>query len=575
MKSLSLHLTLLALLAPGLVHAQDIKQFFADTFEEMLRDEPESATSVGRHEYDDRLTDWSKAGRDQRHAHLQRRLDQLSGFSLAGLPAQDRLTARLMLYDFRIQLASDDAQTLLLGISQQNGLHNDIYFAVDRMPARTVHDYENILARLRGVPMYVDQNLALLDEAIERKMVQPAIVAGLVEQQLAAQVAQDSNSTALLAAFRRFPSNIPPAEQTRLRTQAIDTYQNQFLPAWRKLHEYVAGKYMSNVRPQAGVGSLPGGHAIYAALVRQYTTTSRTPDEIHKIGLDEVERIEAEMTRAARETGFNGTLNEFRRKLDDTPDQHFRTKEEMLIYCRNIAKLIEPELPVLFKRIPVLLYGVRAIPEDREQATATNAQAPAPDNSAPGWFNLNTYDPPKQCKYDKESLVMHEAVPGHIFQLSTARALPNLPDYRKFYGNSAYIEGWGLYAESRGAQLGLYRDPYSRFGQLSSELFRAVRLVVDTGIHERGWTRDEAIAYFREHAPAQSLAEIDRYIAWPGQALSYKTGQLKILELRRQAERELGPKFDVREFHDVVLRDGVLPLELLQEQVQEYIRSVK
>jgi uncharacterized protein (DUF885 family) len=566
---------LLAALAPGLAHAQDINRFFADTFEEMLRDEPERATSVGRHEYDDRWTDWSKAGRDQRHAHLQHRLDQLGAFSLPSLPAQDRLTARLMLYDFRIDLASEDAETLLLGISQQNGIHNEIYFAVDRMPARTVHDYENILARLRGVPVYVDQNLALLDEAIQRKMVQPAIVTELVEKQLAAQVSQDSNTTALLAAFRKFPSNIPAADQARLRTQAIDTYQSQFLPAWRKLHDYVAGKYMSNVRAQAGVGSIPDGHQIYAALVRQYTTTNRTPDEIHKIGLDEVERIEAEMTRAARETGFTGTLTEFRRKLDDTPDQHFHTKEEMLIYCRNIAKLIEPELPVLFKRIPAFLYGVRAIPEDREQATATNAQAPAPDNSAPGWFNLNTYDPPKQFKFDKESLVMHEAVPGHIFQLSTARALANLPDFRKFYGNSAYIEGWGLYAESLGAQLGMYRDPYSRFGQLSSELFRAVRLVVDTGIHERGWTRDQAIAYFKEHAPAQSLAEIDRYIAWPGQALSYKTGQLRILELRRQAERELGPKFDVREFHDVVLRDGVLPLELLQEQVQEYIRSVK
>ncbi len=566
---------LLAALAPGFLQAQDITRFFADTFEEMLRDEPERATSVGRHEYDDRWTDWSKAGRDLRRTHVQRRLDQLTAFSLASLPVQDRLTARLMLYDFRVQLASEDAQTLLLGISQQNGIHNEIYFAVDRMPARTVHDYENILARLRGVPGYVDQSLALLDEAIQRKLVQPAIVASLVEKQLAAQIAQDADHTALLAAFRRFPSNIPAADQKRLHTQAVDTYQNQFLPSWRKLHDYVARKYMSNVRAQAGIGSVPGGHEVYAALVRQYTTTSRTPDEIHKTGLDEVERIEAQMLRAAHETGFNGTLSEFRRKLDETPDQHFHTKEEMLIYCRNIAKIIEPELPVLFKRIPVLLYGVRAIPEDREQATATNAQAPAPDNSAPGWFNLNTYDPPTQFKFDKESLVMHEAVPGHIFQLSTARALPNLPDYRKFYGNSAYIEGWGLYAESLGAQLGMYRDPYSRFGQLSSELFRAVRLVVDTGIHERGWTRDQAIAYFKEHAPAQSLAEIDRYIAWPGQALSYKTGQLRILELRRQAERELGPKFDVREFHDVVLRDGVLPLELLQEQVQDYIRSVK
>jgi uncharacterized protein (DUF885 family) len=561
-------------LAQAQTQPSNIGRFFADTFEEMIRDEPERATGVGRHEYDNRWTDWSKAGRDQRHAHLQARLDQLGAFRVDQLSEQDRLTARLMQYDFRIQLAAETAQDLLLRVSQQNG-YNEIYITVDRMPARTVQDYETILARLRAVPAYVDQNLALLDEATQRGMTQPQIVAELVEKQLAAQIGQDASSTGLLAAFRRFPSNIPASEQTRLRNQAVGTYQSQFLPAWRKLHDYIAGKYARSARAQVGLGSIPGGHEQYAALVRQYTTTNLTPEQIHQTGLEEVQRLESQMLSIARETGFTGTLDEFRRKLDDTPDQHFHNREEMLAYCRNIAKQIEPELPVLFKRIPVLLYGIRPIPEDREAATATNAQAPAPDYSAPGWMNLNAYQPEKQFKFDKESLVMHEAVPGHIFQLTTARALTDLPNYRKFYGNSAYIEGWGLYAESLGEQLHMYRDPYSHFGQLSSELFRAVRLVVDTGIHEKGWTRDQAIAYFREHAPAQSLAEIDRYIAWPGQALSYKMGQLKILELRRQAERELGPKFDIREYHDVVLRDGVLPLELLQEQVQEYIRSVK
>jgi uncharacterized protein (DUF885 family) len=221
------------------------------------------------------------------------------------------------------------------------------------------------------------------------------------------------------------------------------------------------------------------------------------------------------------------------------------------------------------------LYGIRAIPEDREQATASNAQAPAPDGSAPGWFNLRAYQPEKQVRYDKESLVLHEAVPGHIFQGSLARSQKDLPDFRKFYGNSAYAEGWALYAESLGSQLGVYKDPYNRFGQLASERFRAARLVIDTGIHAMGWTREQAQNYLRSHAPTQALSEVDRYISWPGQALSYKLGQLKIVELRRQAEQQLGPKFDVRDFHDAVLRDGSLPLELLQGQVEKYIAQNK
>jgi len=306
-------------------------------------------------------------------------------------------------------------------------------------------------------------------------------------------------------------------------------------------------------------------------LVRRSTTTSMTPDEIHKLGEAEVKRIETEMLSILRETGFTGSIAEFDKKLEESPEQHFHSQEEMLVYCRNIAKIIEPNLPNLFRHIPMLLYGVRAIPPDREKSTPSNAQAPAPDGSTPGWFNLNAYQPEKQFKSNKEALVLHEAVPGHIFQRSAAYSVRDLPEFRKFYGNSAYVEGWALYAESLGKELGLYRDPYSRFGQLSSERFRAVRLVVDTGIHAFGWTRERAIEYFRAHAAEQSLAEIDRYISWPGQALSYKVGQLRILELKHQAEQRLGAKFDIREFHDVILREGVLPMELLQQRAGPYV----
>jgi len=566
-------------LLPLSVHAQSdsekLKKFFADSFEQQLKDSPEGATGAGHHEYDDRWNDWSKAGRETKREHLQKELDQLKTVSSAGLSDQEKLSIRLFQYETQSDLTSEDLETHLLRVSQLFGMHTRVYIVFDRMPGRTVHDYENIIARLHGIPAYVDQNIGILEEAVQRGIVQPKNVVDLVAGQLATQARQDASNTALLAAFRQFPSNIPAAEQTRLKNAATAAYEKEFLPAWKKLHDYIAGPYAAKARPNVGLGTIAGGPEAYAVLVRRYTTTTLTPAQIHKIGEDELKRIETEMLALTRETGFTGTLPEFEAKMAAMPEQHFTSKDDMLIYCRNVAKIIEPNLPNLFKHIPMLLYGIRAIPPDREAATASNAQAPSPDGSTPGWFNLNAYEPEKQLKSNKESLVLHEAVPGHIFQGSLARSINDLPEFRKFYGNSAYSEGWALYVESLGKQLGLYNDPYSRYGQLSSERFRAVRLVVDTGMHSMGWTRKQAVDFFNAHVPDQSVSEIDRYIAWPGQALSYKLGQLTIQDLKQKAEQRLGEKFDIREFHDVILRNGGLPMELLQEQAQKYIDSAK
>jgi uncharacterized protein (DUF885 family) len=555
------------------VQSSELANFFAEYFEERLRDEPEFATNVGRHEYDDRWTDLSAQGREQRRSHLARRLEQLGRFSTNTLSQQDQLSANLLRYDLRTQLESFDLDAYLLRVGQMNGSHNRVYVTIDRMPTRTVNDVENIIARVRATPAYVDQNIALMNEAIGRGWTQPKIVVDLVIEQMSKQVAQDASTTPLLAFLKKMPANIPDAERTRLNKEANDAFENAFRPAWRKLLAYMQNTYLPKARPVIGISSLPNGREWYQILIRRLTTTNLPPEEIHRMGEAEVKRIEEEMLKIARETGFNGSVSELELKLKDAPDQRFHSREEMLVFCRNAAKIIEPELPNQFKHIPMLLYGIRPIPEDREQATASNAQAPMPDGSAPGWFNLKTYQPEKEVRYDKEALVLHEAVPGHIFQGSLARSLKNLPEFRRFYGNSAYAEGWALYAESLGAQLGVYRDPYSRFGQLASERFRAVRLVVDTGIHALGWTREQAQDYFRAHAPTESLSEVDRYISWPAQALSYKLGQLKITELRRKAEQQLGTKFDVRDFHEAVLRDGSLPLELLDQQVEKYISS--
>lgn len=548
---------------------RDVSKFFADYFEERLRDEPEFATTVGRHDYDDRWADVSKKGLEQHRAHLAARLEELKKFPTDGLSAQEQLSVKLLNYDLRTQLDAFDVDTYLIRVGQLFGFHNRIYLTIDRMPSFTVRDCENIIARIRAVPASVDQNIAIMNEAIARGWTQPKIVADLVIEQITAQVAQDADKTPLLEFLRKMPPNIPAAEKERLRKEATAAFENDFRPSWRKLLAYMQTTYLPKARPQIGVTTLPDGAKIYSILIRRLTTTQATPEEIHRIGLAEVDRIEKEMLAIARETGFNGSVSELEVKLADMPEQRFHSKEEMLIYCRDAAKKIEPELPNQFKHIPMLLYGIRAIPEDREQATASNAQTPMPDGSAPGWFNLRAYQPEKQVKYDKESLVLHEAVPGHIFQGTLARSMKDLPEFRKFYGNSAYNEGWALYVESLGSQLGVFKDPYSRFGQLASERFRAARLVIDTGIHSMGWTREQAQEYLKSHAPTQAQSEVDRYISWPAQALSYKMGQLKIVELRRKAEEKLGPKFDVRDFHDAVLRNGSLPLELLDAEVQK------
>jgi len=553
----------------------ELAKFFSDYFEQTLRDSPEYATSIGRHEYDDRWSDLSKQGRDLHRSHLEQALAQAEKFSSGAdskrFSPDDRLSLDLLRYDLRTQLDAFDLQTYLLRVGQMFGFHNSIYVNIDRMPAFTVKDCENIIARLRAIPAYVDQNIDIMNEAIARGITQPKIVSDLVIEQLTKQASQDASQTALLALLKKMPASIPDAERERLRRQATDAFENGFRPSWRKVLAYMQTTYAAHVRPQIGISSLPDGNEYYAILIRRLTTTHEAPEEIHKIGLAEVDRIEAEMLEIARQRGFQGTVSELEVKLANDPEQKFHSKDEMLAYCRNVAKIVEPELPNQFKHVPLLLYGVRAIPEDREQVTASNAQAPSPDGTTAGWFNLQAYQPEKQVKYDKEALVLHEAVPGHIFQISLAHSLPGLPDFRKFYSNSAYAEGWALYAESLGSQLGVYKDPYNRFGQLASERFRAARLVIDTGIHAMGWTREQAQDYLRAHAPTQNPAEIDRYISWPAQALAYKTGQLEIVKLERQAQKDLGPKFDLRDFHDAVLMTGALPLELLDVEVRKYI----
>ncbi|MGA2186703.1 MAG: DUF885 domain-containing protein [Bryobacteraceae bacterium] len=562
-------------LAAGIAAAQTpsaaLRKLCDDYTEFGYRADPTRATAVGRTEYNDRWSDLSPAAIEARERAISEFAKRLHAIPASELSGEDSITFRILDRDLAHAVERERLGRHLLTVGQLFGLHNQVQQAFDHMPARTEHDYQNFIARLNALPALIHQQIALLTGAAADGLTQPRVVIDRVVEQLDLQRTPDAAHAVALAAFRRFPDSFPADLRQHLTAAATEAYERSFQPAWKQYRDYLAGPYAQKARPGIGIGSVPHGREIYRFQIRTLTTTDMTPEEIHRLGEQELSRLEGEMQAIARETGFQGSLAQFEEKLKADPSQHFASREDMLIDARNTVKIIEPELPRLFENIPWLLFGVRAIPPDNEASMATHAEPPPLDRSRPGWFDLNTWRPEQQTRCDKQALALHEAVPGHLLQGAYAQAAGDLPTYRKTTWFPAYGEGWALYAESLGGELGLYRDPYSRFGQLASERFRAVRLVVDTGIHAMGWSREQAIQFFQEHAPEESVAEVDRYISWPAQALAYKIGQLRILQLRKLAQDSLGPKFDIREFHYAVLRHGALPLDVLEEQVRQYI----
>jgi uncharacterized protein (DUF885 family) len=557
------------------VSSAGLRQTAENYWQWRLAESPELATRMGRVEHNDRWRDLSKAARQRARIARQEFLQQTQYVGVGNLTTGEHLTVSLLEHELRTALEVEPYQEMVEAVSQSDGLHNQVFSVIDQMPARTVRDYENIVARLRALPLYIDQSIDLMREQLAARHVQPAVVVNLMIDQVVAQASASPEDSPLLVAFRAFPSAIPLTEQNRLRSEARTAYAQQFVPSWKRLEAFLRETYLMQARGDVGVNSLPDGTQGYAALIRHFTTMRSAASDIHQLGLKEVTRIESEMARVARESGFTGSVAEFERGLGNNPAMHFSRQEEMLQYARDVLARVEPQLPRLFRRVPQTKVGVRPIPADREASTASNYTAGTSDGSRPAWFNMNTYRPQDQTRYTIESLVLHETVPGHHLQVGLAREIEGIPEFRRVFRSASFTEGWALYAESLGGDLGVYREPANRFGQLASELFRAVRLVVDTGLHAMGWSRDRARTYFGEHVPAQSLAEIDRYIARPGQALAYKLGELEIKRLRRKAEQALGSRFDVRDFHEAVLRNGALPLDLLEPQVDVYIAAAK
>jgi uncharacterized protein (DUF885 family) len=559
--------------------SDDLHKLFADYYEFKLRDNPQQATTVGRNDYNDRWDDPSPEHQRQRRAELQKMLERLHAFPEAQASGQDRLSYRLMDWIVKSEISDIDVVSTYTAIDHFNGGQLNMFTTVAKAPANTLKDYEDQIARLRALPAWVEQTIAAANLSIEQKRTQPRRVAELVVTQLDGQMAPEVVGSPLLKAFRSFPETISTDQQQRLRTAAIDAYYSSFRPAWKKFRDYVANIYVPAARESIGLSQMPNGAELYGYLVKRRTTTNYSPEQIHELGLREVARIQAEMAAIRKELNFTGSIEEFSDQVLNAPRFLFHNEAEILAHGRDIAKRIDPELPHLFKVLPRMTYGVAAITGDRARTAAPHYEGPALDGSRAGYIFLRTVDPEKATSCCMEALILHESVPGHHLQIALATEIPGIPEFRKITDFTAYSEGWGLYAETLGAQLHMYETPYERYGQLQSELFRAARLVVDTGLHTQNWTREQAIDYLYSSGANPSrdfmASEADRYIAMPAQALAYKIGELKIMELRGLAQKELGTKFDIRDFHDVLLRNGALPLDFLEEQVKEWIAQTR
>jgi uncharacterized protein (DUF885 family) len=564
--------------------AEEVKKFRAFLDQDWKRamvDQPEGATALGFPGQNRRWSDNSPQGIELRKKHLRDSIATLKTIRREDLPEVEKLNYDLYgrsLADLEEGMQfGDDAGggSLVMPVDQRGGIQQDAAEILSLMPHETVADYENMLARLEALPAAVEQTLALLQDGLKRGYTPPKITLRDVPKQLADLIPAEPMASALLQPFTAFPAGFPEADRVRLTDRAKSVYSSAVAAAFQKLHAYLAGTYIPACRESIAASALPNGAANYAFRVRLETTTSLTPQQIHEIGLAEVKRIHAEMEKLIAATGFKGSFHEFTEFLRTDPRFYYDKPEDLVNGYRIIAKRIDPELAGLFGKLPRLPYGITPIPEFKAPSqTTAYYQAGAANVGRPGWYFVNTYKLEARPKWEMEALSLHESVPGHHLQISLAQELEGVPEFRRHAGYTAFVEGWGLYAESLGEEIGMYKDPYSKFGELAYEMWRAVRLVVDTGMHMMGWTRQQAIDYFRENTGKTDqdvISEIDRYIVWPGQALAYKIGQLKIRELRKEAERRLGTKFDERKFHDAVLENGALPLNSLEAHMKKWV----
>ena len=563
----------------GLSDSERFKEIVDMTYDYTMLSHPEYATYLGDPRGQDRWTDNSEAITQQRKQDGKTLLAALANINRNELAASEQVNYDL-LYDIQERdIEGQQFPNEYMPLNQMGGVQQDIARMMAIVQPKNVEDYSNMIARLEKTPEVVDQTIAWMRKGMEAGVTPPAITLRDVPQQIRNQLVDEADKSPLLAAFQKFPASVDSLQQESLKKQASAAFSEKIAPAFEKLLVFVENEYIPAARKSIAMRDLPNGEAWYAYNVKQRTTTDLTPEQIHKIGLSEVKRIRGEMKGIIESTGFEGSFEDFLVFLRTDPQFYHTTKEGLLREYRDIAKRADPELMKLFGKLPRTPYGVIPVPSYAEKSqTTAYYQGGSVKAGRPGNFFANTYALDTRPRWEMEALTLHEAVPGHHLQLALQDELEDVPWFRRAGGYTAFIEGWGLYSESLGVEMGFYQDPYSKFGQLTYEMWRAIRLVVDTGMHHLGWSRQQAIDYFMENAGKQEhdvIVEVDRYIVWPGQALAYKIGELKIKELRAWATDELGDDFDIRGFHDEVLGKGALPLSVLDANIKAWVKGQK
>ncbi|HEY2290570.1 MAG TPA: DUF885 domain-containing protein [Thermoanaerobaculia bacterium] len=582
MKRLFLCLSLSLLAVPALAadEASRLHDLFKREWEVRLKESPLFATSVGRHEYDDRLPSETLADLQRENTETRAFLDELQGIDRARLPAADQVNYDIFKRQLENHVADFELGDYQMPFNADSGFHSGFSRLPEEVPLATVKDYQNYISRLRAWPRYVREQIELMRAGIARGFTVPRETLNGYDKTISAHVVEDPTKSVFWVPFDKFPSTVPEGERERLRQEGRSAVMDGAVAGYREFLDFFQKEYLPHARATLAAIDLPNGRAYYQQQIRQYTTLDLSPEEIHQIGLSEVDRISKEMDAVMRQTGFQGDRAAFLKFLRTDPQFYPKTPRELLERASFIAKKIDGKLPSEFGKLPRLPYTVKPVPDDIAPKYTSGRYVEAPQGSMQaGIFWVNTYQLESRPFYNLTALALHESVPGHHLQISLSHELSDLPDFRRFSYISAFGEGWGLYSEWLGLEMGMYDDdPYSNFGRLGYEMWRACRLVVDTGVHAKGWTRQQAIDYMAARAslPLHEVeTEVDRYISWPGQALSYKLGEIKIKELRRKAEKELGTGFDVRAFHDVVLGSGAVPLNVLENNVNQWLGSQK
>jgi uncharacterized protein (DUF885 family) len=559
--------------------SQRLHELFDREWKWRLTESPEFASSVGVHDDDDKLSDLAPATLARQTMDTQGFLAELAKIDRKALSGDEQVNYDIFQTQLGRRVESYAFGEQCLTLNADSGFHSGFAQIWESMPFQTLKHYENYLSRLRGFPRYMDQNIALMREGLKRGITVPKATLVGIEDSIQTLAVADPEKSSLWTPFGRIPTQLPAGERERLQAEGRRTIREAVVPAYARFYDFMLKEYVPGSRESLAASALPNGEAYYKFLIRQYTTLDLSAEQIHQIGLDEVKSIRAEMDEVIRQLGFQGDFAAFLKFLRTDPRFYPKSAEELLMRASYIAKRMDGKLPALFKTLPRQPYTVAPVPEYLAPKYTGGRYSGAPkDSTQAGAYWVNTYALDTRSLYNLEALTLHEAVPGHHLQGALAQEASGVPNFRKYAYISAFGEGWGLYSEWLGLEAGFYTDPYSNFGRLTYAMWRACRLVVDTGVHAQGWTRSQVLDYLAANT-ALSLHEVetetDRYISWPGQALSYRIGYLKLRELRARAEKELGARFDVRLFHDAVLANGSVPLPVLERQVEQFIAGQK